>query len=136
MKRKYFCTIQIFDKLYQYICQRMVYNMTKFRQNIVRSIKKHQNKNNCVQLYRIYMVIFNCKKIVPLFVFNYFKYDQISIRVRLPMDGRMAVCNLMKYQIFLVQTVERILIKKKIKVILFIIISLLYFHSFLYRLSS
>ena len=42
---------------------------------IARSIKKHQNKNNCVQLYRIYMVIFNCTKIVPLFVFNLFKYD-------------------------------------------------------------
>ena len=36
----------------------------------------------------------------------------ISIRVRFKMDGRMAVCNLMKYQIVLVQTVKRILIKK------------------------
>ena len=32
-------------------------------------------KNNFVQLYRIFMVIFNCTKIVPLFVFNLFKYD-------------------------------------------------------------
>ena len=36
----------------------------------------------------------------------------ISIRVRLQMDGRMGVCNLMKYQIFLVQTAESILIQK------------------------
>ena len=46
----------------------MVYNMTKFRQNNVRSIKKHQNKNN--YLYRICTVIFNCTKIVALFIFN------------------------------------------------------------------
>ena len=35
----------------------------------------------------------------------------IGIRDRLQMDGRMAVCNLMKYQIFSVQTVERISMK-------------------------
>ena len=53
------------------------------------------------------------------------------------MDGRMSVYNLMKYQkFFLVQTVERILIIKQINVLEFIIISLLYFHSLLYRLSS
>ena len=49
----------------------MVYNITKFRQNIVQSIKKHQNKNNCVQLYCIHMVIFNFTKIYPLFLFNF-----------------------------------------------------------------
>ena len=36
---------------------------------IARSIKKYQNKNNCVQLCRIYMVIFNCIKIVRILVF-------------------------------------------------------------------
>ena len=48
----------------------MVYNMTKFRQNIVRSIKQQQNKNNFVQLYRSCMVIYNFTKIVPMFIFN------------------------------------------------------------------
>ena len=43
--------------------------MTKFRQNIVLSIIKHQNKNNCIQLCRIYMVIFNCTNKVPLYSF-------------------------------------------------------------------
>ena len=50
----------------------------------------------------------------------------ISIRVRLQMKGRKAVYNLKKYQIFLVQTVERILIKKQINVLVFIIISLVF----------
>ena len=36
----------------------------------------------------------------------------ISIRVRLKMDERVAICNVMKYQIILIQTVESILIKK------------------------
>ena len=35
----------------------------------------------------------------------------IRFRVRLQMDGRKAVCILMKYQFFLVQTLESILIK-------------------------
>ena len=48
----------------------IIYNITKFRQNIIWSIKKHQNKNYCVQLYRIYMVIFNFTKIFPLIIFN------------------------------------------------------------------
>ena len=60
----------------------------------------------------------------------------ISIRVRLQMDGRMAVYNFVKYQIFLIKTVERILSNKQISVLVFIIILLLYFHTFFYRLSS
>ena len=43
----------------------------------------------------------------------------ISIRVRLKMDERVAICNLMKYQIILAQTVEIILINKQIKVMFF-----------------
>ena len=54
----------------------------------------------------------------------------IIIRLRLKMDERVAICNLMRYQIILIQTVESILIKKQIKVILFIIISLLDFSQF------
>ena len=47
------------------------------------------------------------------------------------MDESSAVCNMKNYQIYLIQTVESIILKK----IFFVIISLLYFHRFLYRLS-
>ena len=59
---------------------------------------------------------------------------KISIRVRLSMDERNAVCNMMKFS-FLVRTVEGIIKTKQIKAILFIIIFLLYFYRFPYRLS-
>ena len=35
-----------------------------------KNFEKHQNKINCVHLYRNYMFIFNCTKIVPSFVFK------------------------------------------------------------------
>ena len=55
---------------------------------------------------------------------------KISIRVRLSMDERNAIHNMKKYQNFMVQTVESIIIKLQIKVVLFIINSLFYFHKF------
>ena len=51
------------------------------------------------------------------------------------MDERNAIQNRMKSQNFLVQTVETVIIKIKIKVGQFIITYLFYFHEFLYRLS-
>ena len=61
---------------------------------------------------------------------------KISIRFRfVSMDERNAIHNMMKYQNFLIQTVASTTIKIQIKVVLFIIVSLFYFHKFFNRLS-
>ena len=80
MKRNYFCTIQDFDKVYLYICLRMmVYNMRKFRKDIVLYVKSIRMKNNWDQLYRIYMDNFNRTKVVPWKVASFlFKFQHNS----------------------------------------------------------